>query len=277
MAYQGDTDRMAGELLNLLKGSLTKPAPGIGARPQAQVDDNSMLSTIKDFLNQSLPGTKPREEQAAPSAPQWGGSATQTPLSTQSAVEVEWVPMYLRQEQERQQLYARHVRERDEIQKRHLKEMESFAGIKKVVVRPVSVRPPTIAAPAARKTARQAGIVPGRTIGNWAVDTENGLKTFTAVSEDQAFREARRYGLTPTTARLVDIHTFTPEELAGLRNAFGRPGMRESMEAEFEQAIKIGLIPENSEFERLPGREWGYRVGNNPIVHKASDLVRRGP
>ncbi len=124
MADERDTDRLAGELLNLLKGSLTKPAPGTTAKPQAQVDDNSMLSTIKDFLNQSLPGTKPREQAGSQ-------STAQAPTYSQSSAagsEVQvggWEGLFRRQAQERGTMHERQERERGEMHQRHLQEMEA--------------------------------------------------------------------------------------------------------------------------------------------------------
>ena len=77
MGNENDTDRLAGELLGALMGSLTKPMAGTG-RPQSQpqVDQGSMLNTIKDFLNQSLPGTKPQGQPSAPSPAQTGAPAS---------------------------------------------------------------------------------------------------------------------------------------------------------------------------------------------------------
>ena len=87
MANERDTDRLASELLGKLLGSLNKPVAGTGqtvSRPQ--VDENNMLSTIKDFLNQSVPGTKPRERPSAPAASQPGPIASQSWGGDQGAV-----------------------------------------------------------------------------------------------------------------------------------------------------------------------------------------------
>jgi hypothetical protein len=151
--------------------------------------------------------------------------------------------------------------------------MESFAGIRKTVQERPAARPPVVARPKPVATSRTYGIVPGKTVGNWSVQTDNGPKSFQAVSGEQAYREARRYGLTPSSARLDGIHTYSPDEVARLRGSIGVPGMRESMEAEFELAIKLGLIPEDATFERLPNREWGYRVGRSTVVRKGSEIV----
>lgn len=278
MANETDTDRLAAELLSALRGTGTGPVAGArrtGAL--SQQDERSMLGTIKEFLNQSLPGGKEKEQPSAPATSQGGSVGFNAPAPIAGAESVDWQTMYQRQEVEREAMYARHGDERSAMQQRHVKEMESFAGIRKEVTRPSFTRPSTPSAPKPALSARRSGIVPGKTVGEWAVETENGTKTFMAVSEDQALREARRYGLTPTSARLSGIHTYTADELERMRSSFGVPGMRESMEAEFEQAIKMGLIPENSQFERLPNREWGYRVGSNPVVRKGSDLVpKRG-
>jgi len=278
MADGQDTDRMAGDLMKALLGSLNKPVAGTGQTgPTPQVDEKSMMDTIKGFLNQSLPGTKEREKPSAPAVPLGTPYVSQYPQSVSGTHEVDWESMYRRQEREREAMYGRQLTEREGMQQRHKKEMETLAGIGQErdtqVARPV-VRP-HVTRPRPVLGSRAAGIVPGKTIGNWMVQTENGPKTFTAVSEEQAFREARRYGLTPTSAQLTGIHAYTPEQLEQMLSSFGMPGKRESMEAEFEQAIKLGLIPETSVFERLPDREWGYRVSKDAIVRKGSALVRR--
>lgn len=276
MASQGDADRIAGELLSLLKGSVAKPGTGVaGSGPQTPPEDNAMLGMIKNVLKQSLPsGARPGQQGSTPPAQPSAPVAAAGAMGTANAY-VDWVGMYLRQEEERRAMHVRQSRERDETVQRQLREMESFAGISKVAtaptVQPPMVRPPGVQLPASRRF----GIVPGRSVGNWAVETENGVKTFSGVSDEQAMREARRHGLTARSARLLDIHTYTPEELARMRSTFGVAGMRESMEAEFEQAIRMGLIPENSRFERLPNREWGYRVGDDPSVRKGADVVRQ--
>ena len=62
MAEEKDTDRLASELLGKICDALNKPLPGTGKKtpkPQADDGDNSLLDTIKDFLTQALPGTKP--------------------------------------------------------------------------------------------------------------------------------------------------------------------------------------------------------------------------
>ena len=279
MAEERDTDRIAGELLNMLKGSLARPGSGVLSRPQSSSDDNSMLNMIKDVLKQQLPGgMRPREDAGTSAAPGGGATSVQAPLTAGNVV-VDWTGMYRRQESERESMYSRQSREREELRQRQMGEMDAFAGIRKVArpsPRPVAERP---IRPAARPqpASRKFGIVPGTSVGNWAVETESGIKTFAAVSDEQAMREARRYGLTPTSARLLDIHTYTPDEMETMRSSFGAAGMRESAEAEFEQAIRLGLIPENSTFERLPNREWGYRIGDNPTVRKGADLVRKRP
>ena len=273
VADEIDTERLAGELLSALRGASSGPvtrAPRARSRaqPAAQMDDRSLLSTIKEYLEQSLPGKK---ESGAPASAQAAAGGAQ--LAAEAAY-VDWQSMYRRQEQERESMYGRQVRERAEVQQRHVQEMESFAGIRQVVQQPVPARPPLVARPRSTPPAsRRYGIVPGKTVGNWTVATDNGPKSFQAVSEDQAFREARRYGLTPTSARLDGIHTYSADELERLRGSIGVPGMRESMEAEFELAIKLGLIPENARFERLPNRDWGYRVDENSEVRKGSELI----
>ena len=272
MAYENDTDRMAGDLLNRLKESLSKPLPGTAtSRSQAQPDEGSMLNTIKDFLNQSLPGTKPIPR---PTASTPVGAAVSQPLGPAAAAPpVDWESMYRRQERERETMYGRQVREREDMRTRHEQEMVTMVGPKPVEAAPYFRPAPAAAAP--KPSSRTAGIVPGKTIGNWTVETEGGPKTFQAVSESQAMREAQRYGLTPRSARLAGIYTFTDEDKQRMLSSFGVPGMRESMRAEFELAIKMGLIPETSEFEVLPNREWGYRLANSTDVRKGADLVRR--
>ena len=278
MADERDTDRLAGDLMKQLLGSLNKPAPGIGsARPQAQVDENSMLETIKGFLNQSLPGTKEREKPSAPAAAQAGSLGSQPSTDVHGTGEVRWTVMYRRQEREREAMYARQTQEREAMHKRQEQEMEALAGVRRTSDSATPYVKPAYEQAAQRPVAssRKAGIVPGKTIGEWSVDTDNGPKTFIAVSEEQAFREARRYGLVPTSARLASIHTYTDEEKQRLMSSFGVPGMRESLRAEFEQAIKLGLIPEDAEYEVLANREWGYRVGSSGVVRKGSELIPR--
>ena len=273
MGNEKDTDRLASELLGALMGSLTKPMTGTG-RPQSQpqVDQGSMLSTIKDFLNQSLPGTKPLGQPDAPSPAQAGVPASAV------ARTVEWEEMYRRHVREREAMYGRHVREREDVLRRHEQEMETAMGLRreapKQVLKPVGP-PVVVVTQAPGPTGMAAQIVPGKTIGRWSVMTENGPKTVVAVSEEQAFREARRHGLTPTAARLTGIHTYTAEELQKAYSTFGVPGKRESQVAEFEKAIKLGLIPESAEFVLLENREWGYRVGTGRVLYKGSELIER--
>jgi len=276
MAGEKDTDRMAGDLMKALLGSLKKPVAGPGqTQSTPQVDESSMLDTIKGFLNQSLPGTKEREKPNAPAAPQGAPITAQPAVQGAGGGVVDWETMYRRQEREREAMYGRQLSERQFMHQRHEKEMEELTGVGIVRDREHtnSATIPPVAAVRPVLASRKAGVVPGKTIGNWLVQTENGPKTFTAVSEEQAFREARRYGLTPTSARLIDIHTFTAEEMEQMLSSFGVAGKRESMEAEFEQAIKLGLIPETATFERLPDREWGYRTGPRSIVRKGSAVI----
>lgn len=272
MANERDTDRLANELLGALMGSLTKPMAGTG-RPQArpQVDEGSMLSTIKEFLTQSLPGTKPQTQPAAP-------TASQATTAGAPSRPVEWEAMYRRHVREREEMYARHARERADANLRHEQEMEAAMGIRRVAPKeePKPVAPPiVVVAQAPRPTGAPPQIVPGKTFGRWSVMTENGPKTIIAVSEEQAFREARRHGLTPTAARLTGIHTYTQEELEKAYRSFGAPGRRESQIGEFEKAIKLGLIPETAEFVLLENREWGYRVGTGRVLYKGSELIER--
>ena len=115
-------------------------------------------------------------------------------------------------------------------------------------------------------------INPGETIGKWEVKTENGTKTFFAVSEEQARREAERFGLHPTDAKLVDLKTYTEAELNRIKAKMGSIDARASRRAEFEQAIKIGLIPEDAEFVLMGDRDWGYRVG--PVTMSEEDRLK---
>ncbi len=273
MGNERDTDRLASELLGALMGSLTRPMAGTG-RPQSQpqVDQGSMLNTIKDFLNQSLPGTKPQGQPGAFPPAHTGASASAVTGT------VEWEEMYRRHVREREAMYGRHVREREDVLHRHEQEMETAMGLRREAPRHVlkPVGPPVVVVTQAPgPTGMAAQIVPGKTIGRWSVMTENGPKAFVAVSEEQAFREARRYGLTPASAQLTGIHTYTPEELQEAYSTFGVPGKRESQVAEFEKAIKLGLIPDGAEFVRMENREWGYRVGTGRVLYKGSELIER--
>jgi hypothetical protein len=122
VAYEQDTDRVAGELLNLLKGSLTKPG-GALSRPQPQADDGTMLNMIKDVLKQTLPpGTLPKQRPTKPSAPQSVPSAYQSPASSEVAVGG-WEGLFRRQGQERDAMHQRHERERTEMHQRHNQEL----------------------------------------------------------------------------------------------------------------------------------------------------------
>ncbi len=273
MGNERDTDRLASELLGALMGSLTKPMAGTGTtQSRPQVDEGSMLNTIKDFLTQSLPGTKPQSQTSTPAL------AQSSAIGSQASGVVDWESMYRRQEREREAMYGRQVREREDVHRRHEQEMELAMGIRresqKEEAKP-AVAPVVGVAQAPRPSGMAAQIVPGKTIGRWEVMTENGPKAFAAVSEEQAFREARRYGLTPTAARLTGIHTYTPEELQQAYSTFGVPGRRESQVAEFEKAITLGLIPESAEFVLMENREWGYRVGTGRVLYKGSDLIER--
>jgi len=282
MANQGDPDRIAGDLLNLLKGSISGPGAGMaGGRPQAAADDSAVLGMIKNVLKQNLPPGMAFPGQPAGTGAAQAAGTPRSPAAGAVTAYVDWVGMYRRQDEERRALFLRQSRERDETQKRHVQEMESFAGIARrapeaTVSRPAAVRPAATRPPRIQPLPSQRfGIVPGKNVGNWAVETGSGVKTFRAVSDEQAMREARRVGLAARSARLIDIHAYTPDELAQMRASFGVAGMRESMEAEFEQAIRMGLIPENASLERLSDREWGYRVGDDPAVRRGVDLIRR--
>lgn len=128
MADERDTDRMAGELLNLLKGSLTKPASGTAAiRPQ--VDDNSVLNMIKDILKQNLPsGPKPREQASAPTTQQAYTVPSQYSAAGGEVQVGGWEGLFRRQGSERQIMHERHERERAEMHQRHIQEMEAATG-----------------------------------------------------------------------------------------------------------------------------------------------------
>jgi len=118
---------MAGDLMKALLGSLNKPVAGTG-QPQSapQVDESSMLDTIKGFLNQSLPGTKEREKPSAPAAPQVTPNAYQ---SSMTAGEMGgWEGLFRRQGQEREAMHGRHERERAEMHQRHVQELEASMG-----------------------------------------------------------------------------------------------------------------------------------------------------
>lgn len=122
MPYERNTDRMAGALLQALMGSMSNPLNSAGIRPQ--VDEGSMLNTIKDFLSQSMPGAKGKEDQSTPTASEgsWSGSGT----SAAGEVQVGgWEGLFRRQGQERDAMHVRHVREREEMNQRHVKEMEA--------------------------------------------------------------------------------------------------------------------------------------------------------
>jgi len=125
MANERDTDRLANELLGALMGSLTKPMAGTG-RPQSQpqVAQGSMLNTIKDFLNQSLPGTKPQPGSAAAAQPSTAGSQTWGSVPEGGG----WEALFRRQGQEREAMHERQDREREDMEKRHRDELEAAMG-----------------------------------------------------------------------------------------------------------------------------------------------------
>lgn len=129
MAYEQDNDRIAGELLNLLKGSLARPASGSGInRPQAAADDSTMLNMIKQVLGQTMPpGMRPREQAGKPSAQ--AGAPLAQPSDTAPDIPVGgWEGLFRRQAQERTAMHERHERERSEMHQRHVQEMESAMG-----------------------------------------------------------------------------------------------------------------------------------------------------
>ena len=131
MTNEQDTDRMAGELLNLLKGSLGKPSAGptLGwPQAQAQTDDKSALDVIKNILKQNLPsGPKPREQVGASTAQAPLASSQYAPLGQEVQVGG-WEGLFRRQGQERETMHTRHERERAEMHQRHMQEMESAMG-----------------------------------------------------------------------------------------------------------------------------------------------------
>lgn len=132
MTNEQDTDRMAGELLNLLKGSLGKPpaGPSLGwPQAQAQADDNSALDIIKNVLKQNLPsGPRPREQAGASSAQQATAAPSQYSPVGQEVQVGGWEGLFRRQGNEREAMHARHEREREEMHQRHVQEMESAMG-----------------------------------------------------------------------------------------------------------------------------------------------------
>ncbi len=129
MASERDTDRLASELLGALMGSLTKPMAGTGqAQSRPQVDEGSMLNTIKDFLTQSLPGTKEQVKPGAPAAAQAGTPGSQTWGVAQGTGMGGWEAIFRRQGQERETMHERHDREREDMEKRHRDEMETAMG-----------------------------------------------------------------------------------------------------------------------------------------------------
>ncbi len=153
MAYERDNDRLASELLGKLLGSLNKPVAGTGQTvSKPQVDENNMLNTIKEFLNQSVPGTKPREQPGAPTAAQPGAIASQTWGVDQSTPSGGWEAIFRRQGEEREAMFARQDQERQDMEKRHLKEMEMAIG-----AAPTSSRPAGPYIRRAERPARQWG------------------------------------------------------------------------------------------------------------------------
>jgi len=129
MANERDTDRLASELLGALMGSLTKPMAGTGqTQSRPQVDEGSMLNTIKDFLTQSLPGTKEQVKPGAPAAAQASTAGSQTWGAVQGTGTGGWEAVFRRQGQEREAMYERHDREREDMEKRHRDEMETAMG-----------------------------------------------------------------------------------------------------------------------------------------------------
>jgi len=163
VAYEQDNDRIAGELLNLLKGSVAKPgaAPGI-SRPQVQADDGTMLNMIKNVLGQTMPpGMRP----PAPSKP---AAQQGAPMAQQATVAPEvqvggWEGLFRRQAQERAAMNERQERERSELHQRHMQEMESAIGGAGVTYAPAPGRAapavdPTRAAAARRRLGNVSGM-----------------------------------------------------------------------------------------------------------------------
>jgi len=144
MADKKATDRLASDLLAVLREAFSKPLPGTAqTQPQPQVDEDSLLDSIKEFLTQSLPGTKDEEEQAAPAAPQVTSAEPQPSVAIEeienekpayeggsepvSAVvgpedEGDWEAMLRRHEVEREEMQWRHEQEREEMHHRHEQE-----------------------------------------------------------------------------------------------------------------------------------------------------------
>ncbi len=139
MQNKNDTDRLAKELLAALQSVLNKPLPGTSqSKPQSQADDPSILDTIKDFLTQSLPGTK--EDQEQPSQPTTIDEP-ETPELVQDELrpehgdqayerdddrddDNEWSSLRRKQAQEREEMHRRHELEREAMQRRHETERE---------------------------------------------------------------------------------------------------------------------------------------------------------
>ncbi len=142
MQNKNDTDRLASELLAALQNVLNKPLPGAGQpKPQTQADDTSLFETIKDFLTQSLPGTKPAQEdqpQPVQPAPVWQPApSAQTPFpdtvdeefepeSDEQEGNEEWFVLKKRQTQEREDMQRRHELEREAMHRRHEEEREGM-------------------------------------------------------------------------------------------------------------------------------------------------------
>jgi len=133
MAEQKDTDRIAGQLLDLLKGKI--PGTGFaGGTTQPDTDDNTLLDMIKDVLRRTMPPVQfPRQKPESVPAPQHGSTQAQfpaTPTYTTAAAGVtdEWEVMKELHEREREDMRTRHEREREDMRHRQELEMEAVGA-----------------------------------------------------------------------------------------------------------------------------------------------------
>lgn len=142
MENEKNTDRLAKNLMSVITNALKEDLYGKEAvQDKPEMDENSLLDSIKQFLTQALPGKKDKEEepptqttihQVLTGAPAYSQAETlqekpeiEKPEAIVSPAE-EWDEMKHHQEQEREELHWRHEQERESMQYRHEQERKAL-------------------------------------------------------------------------------------------------------------------------------------------------------